>query len=84
MLLRLLRTQLAPYRAWLGVVVLFQFLGVLAMLYLPTLNADIIDEGVAKGDTDYILTTGAVMLGGRVRPDRLLGGRGLVRRRAPR
>jgi ATP-binding cassette subfamily B protein len=62
MLLRLLRTQLAPYRAWLGVVVLFQFFGVLAMLYLPTLNADIIDEGVTKGDTHYILTTGALML----------------------
>ncbi|GAA1796508.1 ABC transporter ATP-binding protein [Nocardioides hankookensis] len=62
MLLRLLRTQLAPYRAWLTVVVFFQFLGVLAMLYLPTLNADIIDEGVTKGDTHYILTTGGVML----------------------
>jgi len=62
MLLRLLRTQLVPYRAWLGVVVLFQFLGVLAMLYLPTLNADIIDEGVTKGDTHYIVTTGGVML----------------------
>ncbi|MDF1605985.1 ABC transporter ATP-binding protein [Nocardioides sp. YIM 152315] len=62
MLLRLLRTQLAPYRAWLGVVVLFQFIGVLAMLYLPTLNADIIDTGVVSGDTDYILRTGAVML----------------------
>jgi ATP-binding cassette subfamily B protein len=62
MLLRLLRAQLAPYRAWLGVVVLFQFLGVMAMLYLPTLNADIIDEGVTKGDTHYIVTTGGVML----------------------
>jgi len=62
MLLRLLRTQLVPYRAWLGVVVLFQFLGVLAMLYLPTLNADIIDNGVTTGDTHYIVTTGGVML----------------------
>jgi ATP-binding cassette subfamily B protein len=62
MLLRLLRTQLAPYRAWLGVVVLFQFLGVMAMLYLPTLNADIIDNGVTTGDTHYIVTTGGVML----------------------
>jgi ATP-binding cassette subfamily B multidrug efflux pump len=62
MLLRLLRTQLAPYRAWLGVVVLLQFLGVLAMLYLPTLNADIIDNGVTTGDTHYIVTTGGVML----------------------
>ncbi len=62
MLLRLLRDRLAPYRAWLGVVVLFQFLGVLAMLYLPTLNADIIDNGVARNDTDYILKVGGVML----------------------
>ncbi|MFC7496486.1 MULTISPECIES: ABC transporter ATP-binding protein [unclassified Nocardioides] len=62
MLLRLLRNELAPYRAWLGVVVLFQFLGVLAMLYLPSLNADIIDNGVATGDTDYIVRTGGVML----------------------
>jgi ATP-binding cassette subfamily B protein len=62
MLLRLLRTQLVPYRPWLGVVVLFQFLGVMAMLYLPTLNADIIDKGVATNDTHYILTTGGVML----------------------
>ncbi|MBZ5737836.1 ABC transporter ATP-binding protein [Nocardioides mangrovi] len=62
MLIRLLRSQLAPYRAWLSVVVLFQFLGVVAMLYLPTLNADIIDNGVVEGDTDYILRTGALML----------------------
>jgi ATP-binding cassette, subfamily B, multidrug efflux pump len=62
MLIRLLRSQLAPYRAWLGVVVLFQFLGVVAMLYLPTLNADIIDNGVVEGDTHYILRTGALML----------------------
>lgn len=62
MLLRLLRIQLAPYRAWLGVVVFFQFLGVVAMLYLPTLNADIIDNGVVEGDTGYIMRLGAVML----------------------
>ncbi|MBB3042990.1 ATP-binding cassette domain-containing protein [Nocardioides sp. LMS-CY] len=62
MLLRLLRARLAPYRPWLGVVVLFQFVGVLAMLYLPTLNADIIDNGIAADDTGYILRVGAVML----------------------
>ena len=39
-----------------------QFVGVVAMLYLPSLNADIIDKGVAIGDTDYIVRTGAVML----------------------
>jgi ATP-binding cassette subfamily B multidrug efflux pump len=62
MLLRLLRDKLAPYRDWLTVVVVFQFLGVLAALYLPTLNADIIDNGVVKNDTDYILRVGAIML----------------------
>ena len=62
MLLRLLRTRLAPYKRWLTVVVVFQFLGVLAALYLPTLNADIIDNGVVKNDTDYILRVGALML----------------------
>ena len=62
MLIRLLRDMLAPYRAWLAIVVLFQFLGVLAMLYLPTLNADIIDNGVATSDTGYIMKVGAVML----------------------
>ncbi len=63
MLLRLVRTFLRPYRAWLTIVVVMQFLQTLALLYLPTLNADIIDNGVIKGDTRYILGTGGVMLG---------------------
>lgn len=62
MMLRLLRERLAPYRTWLIMVVVLQFVGVVAMLYLPSLNADIIDEGVAKGDTDYIVRVGAIML----------------------
>jgi ATP-binding cassette subfamily B protein len=62
MLLRLLRTYLAPYKAWLAVIVVLQFTATVAMLYLPSLNADIIDNGVAIGDTDYIVRTGAVML----------------------
>ena len=62
MLLRLLRERLAPYRTWLALVVLFQFIGVVAMLYLPSLNADIIDYGVVTGDTGYILRTGGEML----------------------
>ena len=50
MLLRLLtRTYLAPYRPRLGLVVLLQFVGTMATLYLPSLNADIIDNGVAAG-----------------------------------
>ena len=63
MLLKLVRTFLRPYRAWLMIVVVMQFLQTLAALYLPTLNADIIDNGVIKGDTGYILGTGGVMLG---------------------
>ncbi len=62
MLLRLLRTHLRPYRGWLTAVVVLQLVGVLAMLYLPSLNADIIDNGVATGDTDYIVRTGGLML----------------------
>jgi len=61
-MLRLLRERLAPYRSWLAMVVVLQFVGVVAMLYLPSLNADIIDEGVAKGDTGYIVRVGAIML----------------------
>lgn len=45
----------------LGVLV-FQFASALASLYLPSLNADIIDNGVSRGDTDYIWRTGMVML----------------------
>ena len=62
MLLRILKEYLAPYRAPLGVVVLLQFVGTMAALYLPSLNADIIDTGVARGDTGYITRTGAMML----------------------
>ncbi|WP_028654772.1 ABC transporter ATP-binding protein [Nocardioides sp. J54] len=63
MLLRLLRTHLAPYRRWLVAIVLLQLTATVAMLYLPHLNADIIDNGIAKGDTAYVVRIGAVMLG---------------------
>ena len=62
MLLRLLTEHLRPYRRQLGLVVLLQFVGTMAALYLPSLNADIIDNGVARGDTGYITRTGVVML----------------------
>ncbi|SCG75123.1 ATP-binding cassette, subfamily B [Micromonospora echinaurantiaca] len=62
MLIRLLRDQLRPYHRALAAVVLLQFVGTMASLYLPSLNADIIDLGVARGDTDYILRTGGWML----------------------
>ncbi|GAA5038082.1 ATP-binding cassette subfamily B protein [Thermocatellispora tengchongensis] len=63
MLLRLLRVRLRPYGKEITLVVLFQFVQTLATLYLPTLNADIIDNGVVKGDTGYIVRIGLVMLG---------------------
>jgi ATP-binding cassette subfamily B multidrug efflux pump len=44
------------------VVVVLQFVGTLASLFLPSLNADIIDDGIAQGDTGYIVRTGGVML----------------------
>jgi ATP-binding cassette, subfamily B, multidrug efflux pump len=62
MLVRLLRRYLTPYQKPLGAIVALQFLGTMAALYLPSLNADIIDNGVARGDTDYIVRTGMVML----------------------
>jgi ATP-binding cassette subfamily B protein len=58
----LLRTYLAPYRAPIGLALLLLLVGAIGNLYLPDLNADIIDNGVVKGDTDYILRVGAVML----------------------
>ncbi|MFI5660528.1 ABC transporter ATP-binding protein [Streptomyces sp. NPDC051684] len=63
MLIRLLRTYLSPYKKPIGLLVLLQFLQTCASLYLPTLNADIIDNGVVNGDTGYILEFGALMLG---------------------
>lgn len=63
MLPRLLRTYLAPYRGALTALLVVQLVSTLAMLYLPSLNADIIDRGVATGDTGYVVRTGMVMLG---------------------
>ncbi|RFU83304.1 ABC transporter ATP-binding protein [Streptomyces triticagri] len=62
MLIRLLRAHLRPYKNSIGLLVLLQFLQTCATLYLPTLNADIIDNGVVRGDTGYILTYGALMI----------------------
>jgi ATP-binding cassette subfamily B protein len=62
MLYRLLRTHLRPYQKALMAVVALQLVGTMASLYLPTLNADIIDKGIARGDTGYIVGTGGWML----------------------
>jgi ATP-binding cassette subfamily B multidrug efflux pump len=63
MLWSLLRHYLRPHWRLLVAVVIFQLAQSIASLYLPALNANIIDEGVATGDTAYILSTGALMLG---------------------
>ena len=62
MLIRLLRTYLRPYRKPLALLLVLQLAQTLATLYLPTLNADIIDHGVIFHNTHYILTTGGWML----------------------
>ncbi len=62
MLIRLLRTYLLRYRGLLLIVLALTFVQTMATLYLPSLNADIIDKGVATGDTGYIWRTGGVML----------------------
>jgi len=62
MLGKLLLRYLKPYRWLLLGVLVFQFASALASLYLPSLNADIINKGVATGDTAYIWTTGGFML----------------------
>ncbi|ROS39647.1 ABC transporter ATP-binding protein [Amycolatopsis thermoflava] len=62
MLNRILRTFLRPYWRALAAVVVLQLAGTIASLYLPSLNADIIDHGVATGDTGYILSAGGWML----------------------
>lgn len=62
MLLTLLRRFLRPHLSLVAGVVVFQLVQSLASLSLPSLNASIIDDGIAKGDTRYILVTGGVML----------------------
>ncbi|WP_307717857.1 ABC transporter ATP-binding protein [Streptomyces sp. V4I23] len=63
MLIRLLRTYLSPYKKPIALLVVLQLLQTSATLYLPTLNADVIDNGVVTGDTGHILTVGALMIG---------------------
>nr|WP_205864783.1 ABC transporter ATP-binding protein [Planctomonas sp. JC2975] len=61
-MLKLLVRYLKPYKWLLLGVLVFQFASALASLYLPSLNADIIDNGLSKGDTAYIWRTGTLML----------------------
>ncbi len=61
-MIRLLRRRLRPYWRQIVFVVALVFVQAVASLYLPTLNADIINDGVVTGDIDYILRTGGIML----------------------
>jgi ATP-binding cassette subfamily B multidrug efflux pump len=60
-MIKLLRF-LKPYRAVLVLVVALAFVQAMANLYLPTLMADIVDNGIVKSDTGYIWRTGGIML----------------------
>ncbi|NUL24688.1 ABC transporter ATP-binding protein [Streptomyces lunaelactis] len=62
MLIRVLRTYLGPYKKPIALLVALQLLQTSATLYLPTLNADIIDNGVVKGDTGFIVQLGGIMI----------------------
>ncbi|HVM07236.1 MAG TPA: ABC transporter ATP-binding protein [Acidimicrobiales bacterium] len=62
MLIRLLRRHLAAYKRPLLAIVVMQTIQTTAALVLPRLNADIIDEGILRGDVGYIVRTGGIML----------------------
>ena len=59
---RLLATYLRPYRRWILLVMVLLLVQAITNLYLPSLNADIINNGVVPGDIDYIISTGGLML----------------------
>ena len=61
-LVRILITRSAPYTPYFIAVLVLQALSTAATLYLPSLNAKIIDEGVAQGDVNFIWRTGGIML----------------------
>jgi ATP-binding cassette subfamily B protein len=61
-LIKLLRDYLGRYKKWLLLIVVFQIVQAVGQLVLPTLNADIIDNGALTGDTSYIWKLGSIML----------------------
>ena len=81
---RLLRTYLAPYRWPLSAVIVLLLVQAIANLYLPDLNADIINNGVAKGDINHIMVVGAIMLAMGVVPFALLWRSGLKMGETPK
>ncbi|MBN9105815.1 MAG: ABC transporter ATP-binding protein [Propionibacteriaceae bacterium] len=61
-MIRLIRHYLRPYAWFVAAVVVLQLVQAGSSLFLPSLNANIIDNGIARGDTGYIWATGGVML----------------------
>jgi len=61
-LVSLVLTHAKPYKAWIAAVFVLQLISTIAALYLPSLNAQIIDKGISSGDTDFIWSTGMIML----------------------
>jgi len=61
-MIRLLITYLRPYRVQVAIVLALLLVQAIANLYLPSLNADIINNGISKGDTNYIVRVGGFML----------------------
>ncbi len=61
-MIALLRTHLRPYTRQIVVVMALLLVQAIASLYLPNLNADIINNGIVKGDNNYIIRTGGLML----------------------
>jgi len=66
LLTQILREYLRPYKRNVAIVLILLLIQAIANLYLPTLNADLINNGVAKGDIGYIWRVGAAMLGASV------------------
>ena len=66
MLIAILKDYLKPYKRSVIFVLVLLLVQSIANLYLPTLNADLINNGVAKGDISYIWRIGAIMLGSSV------------------
>jgi ATP-binding cassette subfamily B multidrug efflux pump len=62
MLVQILRRYLEPYKREIAIIIAFQLIATIAALTLPALNANIIDNGILRGDTGYILRMGGWML----------------------
>ena len=62
MLLKLILKHCKPYSGWITLVVILQLATTMATLFLPSLNARIIDVGVVSADVNYIWRTGGIML----------------------